>query len=118
MEKEQNNDLLNDPKILSSLKGIDTYAMKYFKNNYSYDDFVREKEIKTNTIIFQSEESEGDLDDELDINPKEDENAINKLDLNNAYEMYLNKRKEVMDDLEEKRLAEENEDYEMNISQY
>jgi hypothetical protein len=93
--------------------------MKFFKHQYSYDDFVKEKEIKTNTIIFQSDDddSEGDLDDELEINRIEEENAINKLDLNNAYEMYLSKRKEVLDDLEEKRLAEENEDYEMEISQ-
>ena len=92
--------------------------MKFFKNQFTYDDFVREREIKTNTIIFQSDESERDLDEELNINPKEEESRVNKLDLNNAYEMYLNKRKEVMDDLEEKRLAEENaEDSYMNNSQ-
>jgi hypothetical protein len=89
--------------------------MKFFKHYYTYEDFVREREIKTNKIIFQSDESDIDLDDELDINRKEEEAKIDKLDLNNAYEMYLNKRKEILDDLEERRLAEEAEnDYEIN----
>lgn len=107
LEKEQQNDLLNDPKILSSLKGIDMFSMKFFMNQYTYEDFVREKEIKTNTVIFQSDESEDDIENELDLGNEDEEHVVNKLDLDHAYEMYLSKRSEIMKNLEEKRLAEE-----------
>lgn len=107
IDKELKDDFLNDPKILSSLKGVDKFAMKFYKSQYNYEDFVREKEIKTNTVIFHSDNSDEDIDDDLDIGKPEEENHVNKLDLDHAYEMYLNKRSEILKNLEEKRKAEE-----------
>jgi len=113
IDKEQKDDFLNDPKILSSLKGVDKFAMKFYKNQYTYDDFVREKEIKTNTIIFHSDNSDEDIEEDLEIGNGEEEDQVNKLDLDHAYEMYLNKRSEILKNLEEKRKAEEEDNLEM-----
>ena len=108
---------MNDPKILSSLKGVDKFAMKFYKNQYSYEDFVREKEFKSNTVIFHSDNSDEDIDDDLDIGKADEENQVNKLDLDHAYEMYLNKKSEIMKNLEEKRKAEEEAAAEINNSE-
>ncbi len=86
--------------------------MKFYKANNSYEDFVKEKEIKSNTIIFQSDNSDEDLDDDLEIGDEE-EDQVNKLDLDHAYEMYLNKRTEIMKNLEDKRKAEEEAEQDM-----
>ncbi len=107
IDKDLKDDFLNDPKVLCSLKGVDKFAMKFYKSQYHYEDFVREKEIKTNTVIFHSDNSDEDIDDDLDIGKADEENAVNKLDLDHAYEMYLNKRSEILKNLEEKRKAEE-----------
>ena len=109
IDNDQEKDFLKDPKILNSLKGIDMFAMKFYNNQYTYEDFVREKEIKTNTVIFQSDDSEDNLDDELDIGHEDEEDAVNKLELDHAYEMYLSKRTEILKNLEEKQQEEEEE---------
>ena len=83
---------------MSSLKGIDKFALKFYQNNYSYEEYVKEKENKSNVILFPSpEESEIDLDEELEIGASDDEgNKVSKLDLDQAYEMYLSKKKDIL----------------------
>ena len=90
--------MLVDPRLLSSLKGIDKFALKFYQNNYSYEEYVKEKESKSNVVLFHSpEESEIDLDEELEIGASDDEgNKVSKLDLDQAYEMYLSKKKDIL----------------------
>jgi hypothetical protein len=83
---------------MSSLKGIDKFALKFYQNNYSYEEYVKEKESKSSVVLLHSpEESEIDLDEELEIGASDDEgNKVSKLDLDQAYEMYLSKKKDIL----------------------
>lgn len=83
---------------MSSLKDIDKFAIKFYQSQYNYEDFVREKEAKSNITYFQSpEESENNIEEDLDLGESDDEKeAMNKMDLDQAYEMYLSKKKDIM----------------------
>jgi hypothetical protein len=88
--------------MLNSLKPIDKFALKYCQDHYTYDDFLKEKETKTNINYALSEESENsNIDDELDLGPSDDEEKIDKLDLDQAYEMYMSRRSEIRRSLEQ-----------------
>ena len=94
--------------ITSNLRKIDLYALKYFNSSYSFEDFVKEKEMKTNMNVSFLNKRESDIsDEEFDLGPSDDEEKINKLvsfyilinyfqDLDKAYEMYLLKKKQIM----------------------
>jgi hypothetical protein len=83
---------------MSSLKDIDKFAIKFYQSQYCFEDFVREKEAKTSITYFQSpEESENNIEEDLDLGESEEDNEVmNKLDLDQAYEMYLSKKKDIM----------------------
>jgi hypothetical protein len=83
---------------MSSLKDIDKFAIKFFQSQYSFEDFVKEKESKTNITYFASpEESDNNIEEDLDLGESEEEReALNKLDLDQAYELYLSKKKDIM----------------------
>lgn len=72
--------------------------MRYYQTNYTYDDFTKEKEVKTNVNYFQSpEESENEnIEDDLDIGSEDEADKLNKLDLDQAYELYLTKKSEII----------------------
>ena len=82
---------------MSSLKEIDKFAIKFYQSQYKFEDFVREKEAKSSINYFASpEESENNIEDDLDLGENEEEEALNKLDLDQAYEVYLSKKKDIM----------------------
>ncbi len=83
---------------MSSLKDIDRFALRHFQNQFTFEDYVKEKETKTNTVLLGTpEDSEMDLDDELELGQSEDEEEkVSKLDLDQAYEMYLSKKKDIL----------------------
>jgi hypothetical protein len=83
---------------LTSLKPIDLFAIKYTKNQLTFDDFIKEKEAKSNTFIYQhaSDDSEMSMNDEIDLDLSDDEGKVSKLDLDKAYEMYLSKKQEIL----------------------
>jgi hypothetical protein len=103
---------LKDPKLLNALKGIDKFALRHFQNQYNFDDFVHEKECKSNLVLFRSpEESEVDLDEELEIGKSDGEGEkVSKLDLDQAYEMYLSKKKDILRTFELMANATQNEE--------
>ncbi len=84
--------------MIRSLKEVDKFALRHFQNQFSYDDYVKEKETRTNTVLLASpEDSEMDLDDELELGKSDDEGEkVSKLDLDQAYEMYLSKKKDIL----------------------
>jgi hypothetical protein len=88
--------LLRDKKFNAFLKPIDKYAIRFVKNNFSFEDFIREKEAKSNTFIYQASDSEMSLNEEIDLQLSDDEGKVSKLDLDKAYEMYLSKKQEIM----------------------
>lgn len=86
--------------------------MKYIQGQYSYEDFIKEKEARGTVNLPQSEESEVEIDDDLDLAPSDDDNKISKLDLDKAYEMYLSKKQEI---LKSYQLAQEENNENNNI---
>jgi hypothetical protein len=82
---------------MTCLKPVDKFAIKFFTNQFSFDDFIREKAAKSNTFIYQDSDSEKmSLNEEIDIELSGDEGKVSKLDLDKAYEMYLSKKQEIM----------------------
>jgi hypothetical protein len=88
--------LLRDKRLLTCLKPIDLFAIRFFKGQFSFDDFIKEKEAKSNTFIYQASDSEKSLNDEIDLDLSGDEGKVSKLDLDKAYEMYLSKKQEIL----------------------
>lgn len=71
--------------------------MQFYQSQFTYEDFVREKEIKNNILINQSEDSEHpSAEEELEISSSDEDEKINKMDLDQAYELYLTKKQEIM----------------------
>ena len=83
---------------MASLKGIDKFALKHFQNQFTYEDYVQEKEYKSNAAVLPSpDDSDVDLDEELEIGQSDGEGEkVSKLDLDQAYEMYLSKKKDIL----------------------
>lgn len=85
--------------MIENLRDIDKFALRFHKSQFTYEDFIREKELKTNQAVLPSEESDIGLDDDFEVE-ESDEERINKLDLDKAYEMYLNKKEEILKNIE------------------
>lgn len=83
---------------IENLRSIDKASLTFFKSQLSYENFVREKEIKTNHVLLPSEESEY-IDDDLELEESDGE-QVNKLDLDKAYEMYMSKKEEILKNFE------------------
>jgi hypothetical protein len=94
-ETKQNENNKKEIEILDKLKSIDKFSLNYYKQIYTYKQFVKEKESKMNINLNLSENEEGE--DSIDINNEsESENEVDKMDIELAYDTYLKKRKEIM----------------------
>ena len=94
-ENKQNENNKKEIEILDKLKSIDKFSLNYYKQIYTYKQFVKEKESKMNINLNLSENEEGE--DSIDINNEsESENEVDKMDIELAYDTYLKKRKEIM----------------------
>lgn len=83
-------------EILEKLRNIDKFSIKIVKNEFTYQDYILEKEAKKNQPLLPSEGgSEVDIDDDL-VSEESEDNKVNKLDLEKAYELYLSKKEEIM----------------------
>ena len=73
----------NDTNRLSNLlKPIDNFSLKYYKKDYTFEDFVKDKELKQNVSfnLFQKDDESGsDQSDEFNMIPSDDEEKINKM---------------------------------------
>ena len=73
----------NDTNRLSNLlKPIDYFSLKFFKKDYTFEDFVKEKEIKQNISfnLFQKDDDSGSSNtDEFNMVQSEDEGKINRM---------------------------------------
>ena len=69
-------------RLSSLLKPIDNFALKFYKNDFTFEDFVKEKELKQNVSynLFQKDDESGtEQEDEFNIVQSEDEEKINKM---------------------------------------
>lgn len=87
---------------MDKLRPIDKFSLGYVKSLYSYQDYIAEKELKTNQAVLPSEgDSDIELDDGVLSVDSEDDNKINKMDMEAAYKIYLSKKQEIMKAYEE-----------------
>jgi len=79
LDKENPN---NDPKeaLNSNLKRIDLYSLNFFNKYYTFDDFVKEKEMKRNMNLAFLNKDGSEESDEFDMGQSDEEDEkINKL---------------------------------------
>lgn len=82
--------------MLSALRNIDKFALRFCQNQFTYEDYKTIKEINTTAPYVPDENSDRSLDDDLGADESDGEERISKLDLDKAYEMYLSKKKEIL----------------------
>lgn len=82
------------------MRPIDRFSLNFFKTQYTYNDFILEKESKTNQAILPSEGSDFDLDEGLVSEDSEEDNKISKMDMEEAYKLYLSKKQEISNSLD------------------
>ncbi len=88
-------------EILEKLRNIDKFSIKIVKSEFTYQDFITEKEAKNNQPLLPSEGgSEVDIEEDL-VSEESEDNKVNKLDLEKAYELYLSKKEEIMKTFEQ-----------------
>ena len=70
----------------SNLKRIDLYALNFFNKYFTFEDFVKEKELKSNIdVAFLNKDLSGESD-EFDLGPSDDEEEmVNKLVINSLF---------------------------------
>ena len=96
-------------EIFEKLKPIDKFALNYYRDIFTYKEFVQEKEkFQNNTNKYNYlEENEQDMensnmneDEDIDMTNEEESNNdnedINKLDIETAYNLYLKKKDEIL----------------------
>ena len=96
-------------EIFEKLKPIDKFALNYYRDVFTYKEFVQEKEkFQNNTNNYNYlEENEMDgensninEEEDIDITNEEESNNdnedINKLDIETAYNLYLKKKDEIL----------------------
>lgn len=77
---KENQNIENKDGVNSSLKKIDFYALTFFNKHYTFDDFVKEKEMKNNADVAFLNKEETDESEEFDLGSSDDEEEkINKL---------------------------------------
>jgi hypothetical protein len=82
--------------MLNALKNIDKFALRFYQNQFPYEEFVQQKEANAG-ITNIKDDSDNSADDDLGLDESDhEEERINKLDLDKAYEMYLSKKKEIL----------------------
>ena len=96
-------------EIFEKLKPIDKFALNYYRDIFTYKEFVQEKEkFQNNTNKYnylEENEPDGDNsnineDEDIDMANEEESNNdnedINKLDIETAYNLYLKKKDEIL----------------------
>jgi len=96
-------------EIFEKLKPIDKFALNYYRDIFTYKEFVQEKEkFQNNTNKYnylEENEPDGDNsnineDEDIDMTNEEESNNdnedINKLDIETAYNLYLKKKDEIL----------------------
>jgi hypothetical protein len=87
--------------LYERLKPIDKLAIKFYKTDYSYEKYVLEKESTLKQAaqlndVSEKSVSENEKDDEDSESCEGDEKKIRKMDLDEAYKIYLLKKEEIM----------------------
>jgi hypothetical protein len=106
--------------MLDKLKAIDKFSLTYYKEEYPYKQFVKDKEAKMNNYFNYNSDNETNTllneDEDIDIgNESESDNdSINKMDIDRAYDLYLKKKNEIMKMFEQME-TEENNNNEENL---
>jgi E1A-binding protein p400 len=119
-DKVDNNKDIKEKEILDKLKPIDKFALNYYKDEYTYKTFVKEKEAKMNLnyTLLPDSGSEGELneDESIDLgNESESEqDLINKMDVDRAYDLYLKKKNEIMKMFEQIEVEEQEKEEQQN----
>ncbi len=96
-------------EIFEKLKPIDKFALNYYRDIFTYKEFVSEKEkFQSNTNNYNylednemdGENSNINEDEDIDMTNEEESNNdnedINKLDIETAYNLYLKKKDEIL----------------------
>ena len=108
MKSASKNNNVKEREIFEKLKPIDKFALTFYRDIYSYKEFVQEKEkfqnnYHNNYLIEENPEGDGNsnINEEEDIDMNEEESNtenedINKLDIETAYNMYLKKKDEIL----------------------
>ena len=100
-DKNDNTKDIKDKDLIDNLKPIDKFSLNYYKDEYTYRQFVKEKEAKMNlsyNLYNSDNESQVNEDESIDLgNESESDNdSINKMDIDRAYDLYLKKKNEIM----------------------
>ena len=120
-DDENNNDDINsksgskmdgkeckEREIFDKLKPIDKFALNYYRDIFTYKEFVAEKEKFQNNNNYNyldeneidGENSNINEDEDIDMTNEEESNndneEINKLDIETAYNLYLKKKDEIL----------------------
>ena len=113
---------IKEKEMLDKLKPIDKFSLSYFKEEYPYKQFVKDKEAKMNNYFNYNSDNETNTllneDEDIDIgNESESEHdSINKMDIDRAYDLYLKKKNEIMKMFEQMETEENNiEENNLNI---
>ena len=121
-DKNDNTKDIKDKDLIDNLKPIDKFSLNYYKDEYTYRQFVKEKEAKMNlsyNLYNSDNESQVNEDESIDLgNESESDNdSINKMDIDRAYDLYLKKKNEIMKMFEaEQQEKEEKEEKEKESS--
>jgi hypothetical protein len=105
---------IKEKEMLDKLKPIDKFSLSYFKEEYPYKQFVKDKEAKMNYYGYKDSDNETNTnmneDEDIDIgNESESEHdSINKMDIDRAYDLYLKKKNEIMKMFEQMETEENN----------
>ena len=96
-------------EIFEKLKPIDKFALNYYRDIFTYKEFVQEKEKFQNNTNNYNYLEDNDIDGEnsnineeedIDMTNEEESNNdnedINKLDIETAYNLYLKKKDEIL----------------------
>ena len=70
-------DGLNDVSVINSLRKIELFAIKEYQTIYTYEDYLRERELQSNINLNQSDGSITSNDEDLEQRENEDE--INRM---------------------------------------
>ncbi len=79
LDRDKEN-IENKEGLTSNLKKIDLYALNFFNKYYSFENFVKEKEAKSNINVAFLNKDESEKSEEFDLGPSDnEEEKINKL---------------------------------------
>ena len=125
----KNENKEKEREIFEKLKPIDKFALNYYRGIFPYKDFLQEKEkfkpSNNNYDLNEDNDIEGENsnmneDEDIDMNNEDDDKEneeINKLDIETAYNLYLKKKDEILrmyQQMENEEQVEVNDDNDNN----